>query len=77
VGGRREDIYGNVVTKVFQSTPPRGGATDGVTMDVDEAVFQSTPPRGGATVVDVADDAVNGVSIHAPTWGGDKWLLYR
>ena len=37
-------------TVVFQSTPPRGGATSsGQILDNSKSKFQSTPPRGGAT----------------------------
>ena len=37
-------------TVVFQSTPPRGGATSsGQILDNSKTKFQSTPPRGGAT----------------------------
>ena len=35
---------------VFQSTPPRGGATLTAYVLLRSNVFQSTPPRGGATV---------------------------
>ena len=38
-------------TVVFQSTPPRGGATSsGQILDNSKSKFQSTPPRGGATI---------------------------
>ena len=35
-------------------------------------MFQSTPPRGGATIVWFSTGDTMLVSIHAPTWGGDK-----
>ena len=35
---------------IFQSTPPRGGATAGLASGRYAMTFQSTPPRGGATL---------------------------
>jgi len=39
--------------------------------------FQSTPPRGGATVLNPRAVGQYGVSIHAPTWGGDVGKLHE
>ena len=59
-------------TVVFQSTPPRGGATSsGQILDNSKSKFQSTPPRGGATRTGVPLALSHGISIHAPARGGD------
>ena len=56
---------------VFQSTPPRGGATFKAMSHGYRYLFQSTPPRGGATAGVAALTGPGSISIHAPARGGD------
>ena len=48
-GGDDDMIYDSQPDHLFQSTPPRGGATRIIRFLNTLEVFQSTPPRGGAT----------------------------
>ena len=62
------------ITQAFQSTPPRGRATTvhaGSTQWMLGQMFQSTPPRGRpGLIICVPPSFEDGVSIHAPAWGG-------
>ena len=60
---------------VFQSTPPRGGATRFYKTREEAQQFQSTPPRGGATPDCYTVGRFADISIHAPARGGDGALL--
>ena len=49
-GGRLLWMSTRPTVLIFQSTPPRGGATFGFgPLTLTQKLFQSTPPRGGAT----------------------------
>ena len=57
-----------IIHKLFQFTPPRGGDRGVVCEIIDKGLFQFTPPRGGdvfTAVYGLSGD----ISIHAPAWG--------
>ena len=63
----------------FQSTPPARGATEELPCNVGVGQnFNPRPPRGGRLDVDGDIVAEIGISIHAPSEGGDQTsgLLY-
>ena len=57
--------------RLFQSTPPRGGATLAVSVAVRVVLFQSTPPRGGRRQEPVCG-AGRGYFNPRPREGGDS-----
>ena len=54
----------------FQFTPPVWGATVSNQLGTFVRPFQSTPPMRGATVMQLRDDNLVDISIHAPRAGG-------
>ncbi len=74
-GARRDgDIYARGYWARFQSTcPTRGTTSRGGESRTDKSTFQSTCPARGTTAGAPGKDGANGISIHVPREGHDRW----
>ncbi len=71
-GGRRRYRNRKGRTRMFQSTPPARGATEGLMCRKTETIcFNPRPPRGGRLHALEIFPGPQQVSIHAPRAGGD------
>ena len=59
----------------FNPRPPRGGRRYYQGYKRQRTTFQSTPPARGATLVKMAQEVLENISIHAPREGGDGMHL--
>ena len=72
-GGRLKSAWSNLLTGIFQSTPPARGATSRPCRGLCATwAFQSTPPARGATEITFCSPPTCKISIHAPREGGDR-----